>query len=589
MGGIVTLLSRLRPLYPIVETRAIGARLGYKAAMPYFARIAWLLAILSAVATAAIVAFAPTGFGPRLDFLLYHREGFAAGTVFRAVAGLAIAAALAALIGQGTLPRLWRQGREGLAANPRRYRMAMAIVLAAALLSQLAMTPGAICTTRDSESYLLFESHRTIGYPLFLWLVHVTDAEWGFLFAAQTLFLLAGLAALAHCLGRTLADPLAAVVALALLAGNASLAGFAGYMLAETPFAALLAFHLAAIATLSRRFTWRAAVTAGLTLGLAILMRPAGYAFLGALPGLFLLLATRRIAGTLAIMAMAALPLLGASAVNQARFGFFGTQDIGGYSLLGYTAHLIAPGMASEFGDLPARIAEKAAPFRAEIDAAAFPHGAWRAAMNAYNPQLYTAVLPEIGAWIARQPERVRPDMAYVAGALAREAIRHDPRGYVRQAGANYYGLWLLSFLPQGPVAARLAACAAAPEPGAPPLAEAKRMAAIEAGSRVTPVDLFWAGATLVQFPALAIAFAACWLAIPLWFASAKRGPAWRFAIYAALGVNAYFLGFATTQVALPRYSVVVEPWLIALLIALPAAISEFRARASDGRRIRAR
>lgn len=557
--------------------------------MPYFVRIAWLLAALSAAAAAGIVAFAPAGFGPRLDFLLYHREGFAAGTVFRAVAGFALAAALAALIGHGTLPRLWRQGREDLSARPRRYGTAMAFILATALLSHLAMAPGAICTTRDSESYLLFESHRTIGYPLFLWLVRAADAEWGFLYPAQTLFLLAGLATLAHRLGQALGDRLAAVVAFALLAGNASLAGFAGYMLAETPFAALLAFHLAAIATLSRRFSWYAAVTAGLTLGLAILMRPAGYAFLGALPALFLLLATRRIVGTLAIMAMAALPLLGASALNQARFGFFGTQDIGGYSLLGYTAHLITPDMASEFGDLPARIAQKTAPFRAEIDTAVFPHGAWRAAMNAYNPQLYNAVLPEISAWIARQPETARPEIAYVAGALAREAIRHDPRGYARQAGANYYGLWLLSFLPHGPVAARLAACAATPEPGAPPLAEAKRAAAIEAESRVTPVDLFWAGATLGQFPALAIAFAACWLAIPLWIVSAKRGPAWRFAIYAALGANAYFLGFATTQVALPRYSVVVEPWLIALLIALPAAISEFRASASNGHRIRAR
>ena len=109
--------------------------------------------------------------------------------------------------------------------------------------------------------------------------------------------------------------------------------------------------------------------------------------------------------------------------------------------------------------------------------------------------------------------------------------------------------------------------------------------AAIEAAGRVTPVDLFWAVATLGQFPALMLAFAACWLAIPLWFVSGGRGPAWRFAIYAALGINAYFLAFATTQVALPRYSVVVEPWLIALLVALPAAFSESRAATSPGRR----
>lgn len=553
--------------------------------MPHATRIAWSLAALLAAVAAAIVVFPPAFFGSRLEFLLYQREGFAAGTVFRLIAGLALAAALFALTRQGTLPRLWSRGRAYFAAAPGAYGVAMAAILAAASLSQLAMTPGAVCTTRDSESYLLFESHRTIGYPAFLWLVHAIDAGWGALFPAQSLFLLAALGTLAHRLGRLLDDRLAALVALGALAGNASLAGFAGYMLAETPFAALLAFHLAAVAALIDRFSWRMAAFAGLTLGLAILMRPAGYAFLGALPGLFLLLTRRRIAGTLAVAAMAVLPLLGASAINQARFGFFGTQDIGGYSLLGHTAHLIALDMPTAFGDLPARIAERTAPFRAEIDAARFPHGTWRTTMNAYNPMLYTAVLPEIGAWIERQPDSARPAMAAVAGALAREAIRHDPAGYARQIGAHYYGLWLLSFLPQGPVAARIADCAANPESGAPLAAEGRRAAAIEAAGRVTPVDLVWAVATLGQFPALVLAFAACWLAIPLWFVSGGRGPAWRFAIYAALGINAYFLAFATTQVALPRYSVVVEPWLIALLIALPAAFSESRAATSPGRR----
>jgi hypothetical protein len=527
--------------------------------MPLSARIAWTVAALFAAAALAVVAFAPASFGARLDFLLYQRDGFAAGTIFRAIAGVALAAAIFALIRHGTLPALWSRGRARLADARGLYAATMAGIFALAALSHLAMGPWEMCTTRDSESYLLFESHRSAGYPMFLWLMRIVDADGAALLPAQILFLLACLAALAHAVGKLLDDRLAAVVALALLAGNASLAGYAGYVLAESPFAALLALHLACVAALCKRFGWGAAIAAGLTLGLAILVRPAGYAFLGALPGLVLLLASRRIAGTLAIAAVACLPLLGASAANQIRHGFFATQDLGGYSLLGHTAHLIAPGMASAFGDLPARIAAKTAPYRAEIDAAPFPHGAWRTAMNAYNPQLYSAVLPEIDAWIAEQPAQARPAIAELAGALAREAIRHDPVGYARQIGAHYYGLWLLSFMPHGPVAARIAGCAASPD--------------AVAADRVTPVDLFWAVATLGQFPAIAVAFVACWLAIPLWLVSARRGPAWRLAIYAALGVNAYYLGFATTQVALPRYSVVVEPWLIVLLIALPAAL----------------
>ncbi|MFM7347155.1 MAG: hypothetical protein ACKO1J_17510, partial [Tagaea sp.] len=261
----------------------------------------------------------------------------------------------------------------------------------------------------------------------------------------------------------------------------------------------------------------------------------------------------------------AALPLLGAASVNQVRHGFFAPQEQGGYSLLGYTAHLISSDMTTQFDGLPARIAAKTEPFRVRIEAAGFPLDAWRVAMNVYNPQLYEVVLPEIDAWIAERPVGDRPDIAAIAAGLARETIRHDPAGYARQIAAQYFGLWLLSFLPHGPMAERMAACATVAEPDA---------AAIP---RLTPVDLFWAAVTLGQFCFVGLGVVACWLAIPLWFASAGWNPAWRFAIYAALGANAYFLGFATTQVALPRYSVVVEPWLIAVLVVLAAASARRR------------
>ena len=542
--------------------------------MPFDARIAWVLAGAGALAAVALAAFPPAGLGDRLDFLFFHGAGFGPGTVFRFVAGLAVAAGAFAMTRGGGPSRVWRRGRERLAIAPRAYAAIMAGIGAIAWLSVVAATADGVCLVPDSASYLTFEPHRTIGYPLFLRLIGVGEGAWGALATVQSGILIGALAVLAHQVGRVCRDRLAATLAFALMAGNASLAGYAGYVLAETPFAALLALHLAAVAALCVRFGWGVCLAAGLTLGGAILMRPAGYAFLGALPALLLLLARRRVLGALTVGAATALPLLAAAAFNHVQHGFFATQSIGGYSLLGQTAHLIAPEMPSAFGDLPARVATATAPFRAEIGAASFPHEAWRKGMNLYNPQLYEAALPAIGAWLAERPADARPELDRLVGALAREAIAHDPVGYARQVGAQYYGLWLLSLMPQGPMAARLQACRA-PADGA--------RTDGDGAIRIVPIDVFWAVAALAQFPALGVVVLASWLAIPLWFVSARRNAAWRFAIYAALGVNAYYLGFATTQVALPRYANVVEPWMIAVLAALPAALGFGHTEDRDG------
>ena len=533
-------------------------------------KIAWIVALLAGAAAGWLIAFPPAGFGERVDFLLYQRGGFAPGAIVRAIAGLAVAGALVAAFHHPGARDLWARGRARLAASSAAYVAIMAGIGAIGLASGATLAALGVCVQPDSGSYLTFSPERTIGYPLFLALAGAIEGGLTGLPVAQSGVLLGGLATLAHQLGRVCGDRLAAVVAFAFMAGNASLLGYAGSILAETPFAALLALHLAAVAALCVRFRWRTALAAGLALGCAILMRPAGYAFLGALPALLLLLAKRRVAGTAAVAVAAALPLLAAATINKTQHGFFATQSIGGYSLLGHTAHLIEPGMASAFDGLPARIADRTGEFRAEIRSARFPHDAWRAGMNLYNPQLYGAALPAIEEWLAERPADTRPGIDDLVGRLAREAIAHDPAGYARHVAAQYYGLWLLTFLPHGPLALRQTVCLGGG-------------ATAEAATRLTPVDAFWAIATSGQLPALAVAFPACWLAIAFWFFAARRSPAWRLAIYAALGVNAYFLGFATTQVALPRYSVVVEPWLVALLIALACALARRDAQNGDG------
>jgi hypothetical protein len=525
------------------------------------------IAFAAAAATTALAIFPPASFGARLEFLFYMREGFVAGTILRFLVGIALVAGALGAAAFWDFAALWCAAAARLATGSTYVLMLIAIPASSAFWIGWG-TQWTVCLTRDSQSYLDFETHRTIAYPALLAGLQWAFSDWdAALFWVQTSSLLAAMAVLAHFAGRLLEDRLAALVALAFMAGNASLLGYGIYMLAEAPFAALLCLHLAAILAAVKCFSWRAVVAAGLALGLAVLMRPIGYAFAAALPGLLLTLPKRRVAGAIVAAAAMALPLLGAATLNQVRHGFFGTQDFGGYSLLGHTAQLIAADMPTQFGDLPARIARRTAPIAAEIARQDFPHGHWRTTMNRYNPMLYNDVLPEIAAWRAEHADA--PTMSEMASALAREAIRHDPLGYARNVASHYYGLWLLSFLPQGPIASRAAACHAADTSA--PIAPMREEAARAGGDTATPVDVFWAVATLAQFPAIGAALVACWLAIPLWFGAAAQSAQRRAAIQTALAINAYFLLFATMQVALPRYSTVVEPYLVVLLVLLAA------------------
>ena len=103
--------------------------------MPFDARIAWVLAGAGALAAVALAAFPPAGLGDRLDFLFFHGAGFGPGTVFRFIAGLAVAAGAFAMARGGDPSRVWRRGRERLAIAPRAYAAIMAGIGAIAWLS----------------------------------------------------------------------------------------------------------------------------------------------------------------------------------------------------------------------------------------------------------------------------------------------------------------------------------------------------------------------------------------------------------------------------------------------------------------------
>jgi hypothetical protein len=537
---------------------------------------------LAALAVAAmIVVYPPAWFGARTDFLIYQRAGLAPGTVLRFVFGIAVLSlALAAYLAGRRIP--WTSN-----VTSRTYWSVLVAVPVAVFLGISTTVPWAVCAGADASGYLEFHPFRTIGYPIFLAGVARVFGDFAALYPIQLGFLLGSMGVLAHALGRLADDRRLALVALVPMVSDVSLIAYVGMIAPEAPFAALLCLHLAAVFLAMRHVDARLCAAAGIMLGLAILMRPAGYAFLAAAPALLVLLPARRARCFLAFVLCAAAPLMAASATSAARGGSFATQSFGGIAMFGMVVHLVDADMPSATPALVAEIAARTAPDAERLRTLRVPHEQWRATMNAYNDLLWRRAYPAIEAWIdAELPEASaharRAAAAKLAGTITLEAIRYDPAGFAKQFASHFYGMWLLSFLPHGPFADRLAICA---DPHleslvVPPLDPARRAAADARRDALMPFDLFWAAVTLLQFPAVAIAVLATLASPFLLFSVGRRSPVGGGLAYAGLGAGAYVCMFALAQVALPRYAVVMEPWLVCLVgLAIVAA---FRRRGGE-------
>lgn len=539
---------------------------------------------LAALAVAAgLVVAPPTSFGPRVDFLIYQTSGLAAGTIFRFVVGIALMLfALSAF-------RSSRYLSWSISVAPSVYWACLLAFPSFVFASVLATVPWAVCAGADASGYLSFHVFRTIGYPLFLAGTASLFGDFAALYPLQLWFLLASMSVLAHAVGAVTNDRRLALIVSAFMVGDVSLLAYIGMIAPEALFASLLCLHLAAILLALRRQSASLWTAAGLALGAAILVRPAGYAFLAATPALLMLLQGRRIVYAAVIVLGVCLPLLAASAINASRGGSFATQRFGGIAVLGMVVHLVDAQMPSTTPDLVAEIAAQTAPDAAHLRTLRIPHDQWRTTMNAYNDLLWRRAYPAIEAWVnARLPDASastrQAAAAQIAGNIALEAIRYDPIGFGKQFVSHFYGMWLLSFLPHGPFAERIATCGnpALESLVVPKLDPALRAAADARRDALMPVDLFWAAATLLQFPAVAIALAASFASLVLPFTARRKDPVVGALTYAGLGAGAYVCMFAVAQVALPRYAVVMEPWLICL-IAL--AFSAFRIQ-QNGKRV---
>ncbi|MBL0929191.1 MAG: hypothetical protein IBJ15_03580 [Alphaproteobacteria bacterium] len=442
------------------------------------------------------------------------------------------------------------------------------------------------CLNPDSSGYFVVNPNRTIGYVLAVTGTIALFGDVSPLVPIQLNAMLIGFVVLGDAFARTSGSRLAGMLFCIVTIPASSLLMLRDVILTEALFVAFLCLHLAAAIRLigTRRIVW--AVAAGLTMGLTILVRPAGYALIACVPIIWLLVGWRKSTSLFCVGASVAAILFGAALYNQTRFGTFATQSYGGISLVVHVAHLIRADMPTREPALAARIDHATADLRAGISDMAFPYEYWYGTMNLYNTLLWQRVFPEIvAAANARLPgasgEKIQAEVSRLSMALALEAIAASPGAYLKHVAGHYCGLWAVTLVPYGTLSAHALECyvgtrgilAAAPQAFASGMPSAiyespepQARFASEAG-KIRALDLFWFAVTSFQIPIIAAVLAISAIGFLALIGGRRLDATEQAVIYAAACVQAYIGLVVGVQAAISRYAVVIEPYVLLAVI----------------------
>lgn len=204
-------------------------------------------------------------------------------------------------------------------AVDRRLQMAICVVPAMILGAWMLAFPIDVPATQpDSAGYLAFSSERSAGYPIFLKILGVSAEGPGPAFTAQIVLFSAALMFLAIAVQRTTGSTIAALVSVVASAVIPDLNKYHFILLTESVFLSLtIAICAASILAIYRPWLVNIVVLSVL-IGLAIAVRPVGWAFVPLLAFLFILrLGTAR-SRPLRYLSAAVLPLALALILEQA-------------------------------------------------------------------------------------------------------------------------------------------------------------------------------------------------------------------------------------------------------------------------------
>lgn len=453
------------------------------------------------------------------------------------------------------------------------FAPAAALAAAAFVWFELRLPAPAELMQADSRTYLDFAAIRTAGYPLFLRLVEQLPGGLQLVPAIQ--LGLYGFAAwlLALAFRHLTESRLAGVLLLALLLGNAQVTRLSFMIMTESLFLTCLMLVLALACRLVTVPRWQTLALASLVAGIAVLIRPAAYAVLPALP----LLAwwgwrdgmSRR--ETVAAAMYPCLLVLGLGMVAyHAEHGLWRTESFLGSNLYGKAAAIVdgtemGPGPGPD-QDTLRWMAATVAPDRAVIDKAPTRFDRFRLLVPYYDIWRWHTVYDGLPA----RTDTQRGDTAALDAAMLRlsvEVIRAKPLAYLDDVALNYAALWTL---PDAMTHAELAGFRGF----IASLGTLPDLATYPAWHQERNDLVVWALRGLMGW---AFLFTLWWA----WRAARARReapPLVRLGLLAAVLVHAIFLETALLQAGMPRYVWATWP-LLALLVAAGAveALRAFR------------
>ncbi len=444
-----------------------------------------------------------------------------------------------------------------------RIRLTMAM-LALGLLGWAAITASGSAMPLmgvDSPGYIAWSPERTPLYPLFLRLVAIFSPGYAALPAVQYVLFIAASVAFCDALASLLRSRLAGLATALAVFGNPFLMRYPTTIMPDSLYLGLVLVHAACVLhSLRTRFlAWP--VLAGVSLGCAILARPAGYALLAALPWLLIVWRERRWLRAVVLAGGVAAAILAACFGNYEARGYFATQAFGGINLILKIAAM-APRQVEGFDPAAtARAFDALQPLRDSERAAA--NWEERALVPILTYNVSRAVLGPPQATLESSPEKWRTASPYwreialndLSGEFARRVIAGDPPAYVQRVIGQFYGMWFLPQLTDPPTAGAVTDILVK-------VGNLDRARDIDPDIKIVPL---WAyGAKFAVFAGLLLA--SLYAVVAALF---RRDRALAGLAYLSLATQSYFLLVAAVEVALPRYSLMAWPFQCAIAFGL--------------------
>jgi len=440
-----------------------------------------------------------------------------------------------------------------------------AAAIAASGMAMPLMTP-------DSSGYIAWSPDRTPLYPLFLRLVAAFSPGYSVLPAVQYVLFIAATVAFCDALTALLRSPLAGLATALAVFGNPYLMRYPTTIMPDSLYLSLVLVHAACVLhSLRGRFlAWP--VLAGVSLGCAILARPAGYALLAALPWLAFVWRERRWLRAVVLAGGVAATILAACFGDYEARGYFATQAFGGIQAILKVAAMAPRQVAGFDPTATTRAFDALQPLRDSERAAA----SWevRALVPILTYNVSRAVLEPAQAAVESSPEKWQTASPYwreialndLSGEFARRVIAADPPAYVQRVIRQFYGMWFLPQLTDPSTASAVADILVN-------VGKLDRARDIDPDIKIVPLWAYeakfavFAGLLLASFYAVILALF-------------RRDRVLAGLAYLSLATQSYFLLVAAVEVALPRYSLMAWPFQCAIAFGIVAPLFRRGARA---------